>query len=468
MRRLGLSVAVTVLALAGTSAPASAGPSPSVPLVGVLVPEQVTVVDGHASPVTVAVVNGGTATAQGVVLQFGSAVRPVDAGAGLALPAGCDAQGCHVGDLEPGATRKYTVTLTPAAATWLTSTFDVTVGGAGGVLGYQAPVTVVRARGDLALTGIDDLTLNRGRSAAVPVRVRNAGTTPVDGFALIAVTEPGLQARADQGDCTPAGTVVTCRFARRLPAGATTTLPVRVSVAADAGGPHRYSISMAAVGVTGASGQSRTAAGPGRSGGPAGADAAAGFGVRVGSSPANVVAAGGSFDGASGDTATVQVGVRNVGPTGAVPPGLGWMPTVRVTIPVGVRLTGVDDDCVPGADTAEVDFGSAGTVGGTVYTCFVMTRLTSGADHLFTFTGKIIGGRQRAGSVVVDGGFQDGAAADDRAILGVRRINAGDSGGLPVTGAPTAWVALAGAVLLVIGLTVIKRRKVRVRVAPPR
>lgn len=487
LRHFGLPAATTVLALtvlaAPVSAPAFAEPTFEVPLVGVLVPEQVTVIEGTTKSVTATVLNAGTATAKAVVLQFGSAVHPVDPAVGLKVPAGCGAQGCEVGDLAPGGSRRFTFTLTPGAdATALTSTFDVTVGGAEGVLGYQSPVTVVRAKSglDLELAPIDDLRLGRGQTADVPVAVRNAGTERVDAIGLVMVAEPGLQGltkyRNCEVDADPDLSMVVCLFEQEFPAGATFSLPsatpLQIKVAPDAGGPYKYSAAVAVVGVpqqalenlSEKSGPTlRMSATP-----PAGDinedDNIQTFGVEVGKSTADSAAIGASFRGAVGDSASIQVGVRNEGPTAVIPPSLTWFQTVRVTIPAGVRLTAVDDNCVPGT---AFDFATAGTIGGRVYTCFILTYLGPGASHLFTFTAEITDPAAKPGAVVVDGGVQDPDRSNDRAAIGVQSTASGEGGGLPVTGASTGWFAAAGIALLLLGLTLhrLARRRRIVTVA---
>ena len=164
----------------------------------------------------------------------------------------------------------------------------------------------------------------------------------------------------------------------------------------------------------------------------------------------------------------MEVGLRNLGPTTMIPysPDYSWLPSVQVTIPTGVKLTGVDIDCVPGTDPTDWDFEYAGTVDGRVYTCFSQEEgVRVGEKLAFSFTGKLTGEKSTAGSIVVDGGVQDTNAKNDKAAITVslKGDSGGQGAGLPITGAPTGWVALGGAALLVAGgvaAFVFRRRRV--------
>jgi LPXTG-motif cell wall-anchored protein len=475
-KRLALPAAI-VLAMTGLAAPARA--DTGTPEVAVEVPEQVTVIEGHTKSVTATVANVGTGTAKDVVLTFGSTRHPVDPSVGLTLPAGCDAHACTVGDLAPGAKKRYTFTLTPASGSDLTSTFDITVGGAGGAVDFDAPLSVVRAKAgvDIEVAPIDDMKLGRGQSADVPVVVHNAGSEDVSGIGVFLLVQSGLQALGAYRNCevdsdADLGMVV-CLFDQKLPAGSTFTVPsatpIKVKVASDAGGPYAYNAAVIAVGVTAGDLSSAAAkSGPTLRLQSVKSVEAAGddddddgdlnpddnltdFTVTVGRSAADSAAVGASFSGAVGDTKTVKVGVRNLGPTGIIPPSLQWIQTVRVTIPSGIDLTKVDELCAPGAVTSVFDIEDTGVVDGRVYTCFVVTRLGKGDTATFSFTGTIADGTHGTGSVVVDGGVQDTDAANDKAGITVKLTADGEGGGLPVTGAPAAWLALGGAVLLLLG-----------------
>jgi LPXTG-motif cell wall-anchored protein len=478
LRSIALPAVATALALAGLTAPAHAEPSPAEPMVGVLVPEQVTVVEGKSKTIRAQVLNAGETAAKGVVLKFAG----VDPSLGLTLPAGCDADGCAVGDLAPGARKTVSFTVAPTG-TDLTSTFELSVAG------FAQEVTVIRAKGgvDLELEPIADLKLGRGQSANLPIVVRNTGSETVDSIGVVLLAESGLEALTNYRNCIVEDETeilggVICLFEQEFPAGATFTVPeatpLRIRVAADAGGPYTYGGAVVAVGVN-----DEAAAALAKKSGPtlrlqsvksAGdvtdgeapddinvEDNLAAFGVTVPKSSADVAAVGASFTGAIGDTKTVQVGVRNLGPTGLVPGSVDWIPTVRVTTPTGIDLTEVDEACAPGTGLDDFDFRDAGTVDGRDYICLLLGRLGKGDAELFAFTGTIADAAHTAGSVVVDGGSQDTAKANDKAAIQVRLTAGGGGGGLPTTGAPAGWVALGGVLLLLAGFAifVVARRR---------
>ncbi|MET0426561.1 MAG: hypothetical protein ABW046_22025 [Actinoplanes sp.] len=486
LRRLAVPAVALGLAFAGlTAAPAQADPAPGTPLIGVLVPEQVTVIDGKTKTVRAEVVNAGRTMARGVVLTFGSAQHPVDADVELTLPGSCVQGSCALGDLAPKARRTISFTVKMTGDD-LTSTFDVAVGGAAGALGYESPVTLVRAKGgvDLEVDPISDLKLSRGQTGDVPVVVRNTGTEDVTGLGVIMIGESGLQPLTRYRNCEvdpdPELGGVICLFDQTFAAGTTFTLPestpLQVKLAADAGGPYTYGAAVIAVGLTDDDFSFSTKSGPTLKleetedeDAPDDInvdDNVASFGVPVGKSAADSAAIGATFEGSVGDEKTVRVGVRNLGPTGVIPWDLEWFPTVQVTVPTGIELTGVDESCVPGLDASadDFDFFDAGTVSGRDYTCFVMDRLGKNGTALFSFTGEITDGEHSAGEVVVDGGVQDGKPANDKAAFGVEAKGSGGAGGgLPVTGTPVGLVALAGGALLIAGATaiiVVRRRRI--------
>jgi hypothetical protein len=481
LRSLALPAAATALALAGLSAPAQAAPEPDELTVGILVPEQITVIEGKSKTIRAQVLNAGPAVAKDVVLKFDK----VDPSLGLTLPASCDANGCAVGDIAAGARRTFSFAVAPTG-TDLTSTFELSVGA------FETKITVIRAKGgvDLELDPIEDMKLGRGAVANLPIMVRNTGSETVDGIGVVVLAESGLEALTSYRNCVVEDgdeelglTAVICLFEQEFPAGTTFTVPettpLRIKVAADAGGPYTYTAAVAAVGVN----DEAAAALAKKSGGPTlrlqsvksaadvtdgeapddinEEDNVAAFGVTVPKSAADVAAVGASFTGAIGDTKTVQVGARNFGPTGLVPGSIDLIPTVRVTTPTGIDLTEVDEMCAPGTGLDDFDFRDAGTVDGREYVCLLVGRLGKGDTELFSFTGTIAEGTHTAGSVVVDGGSQDTRKANDKAAIQVQLTAGGGGGGLAVTGAPAGWVALGGALLLLAGFAifVVARRR---------
>jgi hypothetical protein len=486
LQRLLLPAAATGLALSGAFAAtaAHADPVPATPLISVVVPEQVTVIEGHTKTVHAQVANAGSVAAKGVYLTFGSTAHPVDPSVGLGLPAGCDAHGCLVGDLGPGDQRTYSFTLTPTAdGTKVGSTFDLSIGAEGGVSGFDSEVTVVRAKSgvDLEVDPIDDMKLDRGQSADVPLLVRNTGSEDVDTFGVLLFAESGLEVLTQYRNCEVDEDIVNgvvCVFDQKFPAGATFTLPaatpLRIKVAADAGGPYKYSAVLAAFGlddtiaITKSSGPTlKLQAAPAATDDDPNDinldDNLAVFGVSVTKSAADSAAVGGTFAGAVGDTRTVKVGVRDLGPTGVIPSGLNWIQTVRVTVPTGLKLTRVDENCMPAGEADDLDFEHVGEVKGRDYLCYLSDRLATGAQQLYTFTGEITDGAHTGGQVVVDGGIQDTVKADDTAAIDVQVTASSGAGGgeLPITGAPAGLVALGGALLLGGGITafVVARRR---------
>ena len=471
LRSLAFPAALAAVALGGFAAPAQAAPADEEPLVGVLVPEQVTVIEGKTKTVRAEVVNAGKTAVKGVTVEFSGVAGTL----GLKLPAGCDADSCEVGDLAAGERKTLSFTLAPTGDK-LVQSFDVTVGG------FSSTVAVTRTTGgvDLEIDSIDDLKLGRGQSADLPITVRNVGTETVDSVGIVVLAEPGLSAYSKYRNCVSLDELVdeedadlggfVCQFDQEFTPDATFTVPeqtpVQIKVAPDAGGPYTYSGVVAAVGLDDElTGVLAAKKGPlleldalsssaDITDGEAPEDIneednAAIFGVTVGRSDADTAAVGGTFSGAVGDTTTVAVGIRNLGPTSTIAGTLDWMPSVRVTVPAGVRVTEVSSDCVA-ANDPEYDFGLGGEAVGNEYICFPIAGVGRGEQVDFEFTGTITGA-SGPGSVVVDGGVQDFYKANDKAALGLTLTAGGGGGGLPVTGAPTGLVALGGALLLVVG-----------------
>ncbi|GAA2618085.1 COG1361 family protein [Paractinoplanes durhamensis] len=463
LRHLALPAAVTLAALTGLATPAAAAPDDEPAFVALVVPEQVTVIEGKTKSVTATVINASDVTAKGVALTF----TKIDASVAVTLPAGCDLPtGCAVGELKPGASRKYTFKVTPNVATSadLTSSLSLKVTGADGVAGDEAQVAIVRAKGgvDLEVADIADMKLNRGQTADVPITVRNAGSETVDAIGVVLFGEDGLVALTEYRNCEDQSedglNAVVCVFEQNFPAGAEFTVPsatpLQIKVAADAGGPYTYTAAVVAVGINKVVADSLAA-----KSGPTlklqsieddytdapddlnEDDNVAAFGITLGKSAADLQAIGGTFKGAVGDETTVQVGVRNLGPTATVPPSLDGILTVTVDLPTGIEVTDGDDTCFPdlSGDPSR-------------YTCLLLNRVGVGKSELFSFTATILDSPEHtAGSVIVDGGVQDTNSANDKAVLGLELTGGGAGGGLPVTGAPAGWVAAGGALLLLIG-----------------
>ena len=469
LRSLAFPAAVAAVALGGLVAPAQAAPVDEEPLVGVLLPEQVTVIDGKTKTVKAEVINAGPTAAKSVVVEFSG----VDSSLGLKLPAGCDADSCEVGDLAAGARKVLSFTLAPTGDK-IVQSFDVSVGK------FVSTVAVARTTGgvDLELAPVGDFKAGRAESIDLPISVRNAGTEAVDSIGLLVLAEPGLTPFSEYRNCVSLDELgdielagFACKFDQEFAPDATFTVPaetpVQIKVAPDAGGPYTYTGAVVAIGVNDELTDALAAKkgplleldGLSKSADVMDGEAPedineedniASFGVTVGKSAADSAAVGGSFTGAVGDTKTVAVGVRNLGPTSTIPGTLEWMPSVRVTVPSGVRVTDVSADCIP-AGAPDFDFELAGQADGNEYVCFPLAGIGRGEQVMFEFTGTITG-ESGPGSVVVDGGVQDTKKANDKAAFGLTLTPSGGAGGgLPVTGAPTGWVALGGALLLIVG-----------------
>jgi LPXTG-motif cell wall-anchored protein len=191
--------------------------------------------------------------------------------------------------------------------------------------------------------------------------------------------------------------------------------------------------------------------------------------VNVAHNPADSVAIGDNFEGKVGHTRTIKVGIRNDGPAISRMPGEKWKPSAKVRIPSGLKLTKVDKNCVPNGD-GDPSWDQPGRVSGHDYLCVIPDfGLSVGQQQLFSFTAKIQDGKNEdEGSITVDGGVQDLKKANNVAKIEVKLPAAGGTGGtggtgggLPVTGTPTAQVAVAGLLLMLTGVSalVLTRRR---------
>ncbi|GIF26138.1 hypothetical protein BJ973_003408 [Actinoplanes tereljensis] len=297
-----LRFVVVVLAflalLAGLATPAAAA---GIPDIEVEAPQLVTVVDGRTTTVTVTVVNHSRTEVTGLVLHFGESTTS------------------QVGGLAAGRSRTFRFPLSPTAA--LVATFEVAVTGAAS---DSTPVTVVRAAAgtDLAIAGIDDVTVDHGNYANVPITIRNNGTSTISNLAVVLVAEQGLQPMAGYTNCEFdrtddfSYTAVTCRIDQAIAPGETlalpaTTNPLLVKVAQDAAGPYEYAVSAAVVGVGDAAAAAES--GPRLTLQPAKTPAdrggsVASFGITVSTAPAEVTV--------DDDTTTTGSSSTHLGSTG--------------------------------------------------------------------------------------------------------------------------------------------------------
>ena len=490
-RRLAVLTAASGLALTGPAIPAQAADEPELAYIGILSPETVTVINGQSKTVKFDLYNLGAA-AKNVVLTFGSAAKPISADLGFTAPAGCERNACAIGDLKAGERRSVKFTLKPAAsgtadpAGRLTLTTSIS-----GRLSDETSITVVRTdKGgvDLEVGDLADLKLGPGKSATVPVTVRNSGNKDVKALGLVFVglsqVTPELNYRNCERDVEIGGLI--CVFNETLAGGGTFALPpdtpLRVAVSKDAAGPYDYPVFVAAVGLTDAylfDFSKRTAGAAGRElkleavTSIAAAepnpvedlnedDNFALFSVSVPRTSADSAAIGGVFSGAIGDTSTVKVGVRNLGPSATVPASLDWIQYAHVKLPAGVELTRLDERCLPGTSLTGIDEESVATELSEItdLVCLVMEGVPGNGRYLFSLSAEILDvAGHKAGFVEVDGGVQDSKAGNDKAALTVELTAGGAGGGaggggdsLPITGAPAGLLGASGAVLLVAGL----------------
>ncbi|WP_328464396.1 hypothetical protein OHA21_40660 [Actinoplanes sp. NBC_00393] len=473
-RRLAVPAVAGSLAFAGLATPAQAEEIPEfdVPLVGILSPETVTVINGQSKTVKFDLFNIGGGAAKNVVLDFGTVAPDM----GLTAPAGCTGTVCALGDFKPGEQRTIKFTLKPSGAAPakvlnLSTTVD-------GVESDAVSITVVRTDkggADLEMGDIKDLKLGLGGSADVPVVIANTGNEPVEHLGVMVIPVfGGIRADLNYRNCVTDAEFggLLCVFDEPLAGGGTFTLPektpLRVSVPKDTGGPFDYPVFVAAVGLTdkyvaefatltkgtkGAELKLETLAKASAEEEPEAVedlnpdDNITDFSVSVPKTSADSAAVGGTFRGAIGDTSTVKVGVRNLGPTATVPPMADEIPYVHVRLPRGVELTDLDERCLAGTSPDDVSFAE----GGRDFICLDFQGLGKGRTSLFSFTVEITEGEHDSGRVTVDGGVQDSKSGNDKAALDVELTGGGSGGGLPITGAPAGLVAGGGAALLIAG-----------------
>ncbi|GAA4944134.1 hypothetical protein [Actinoplanes utahensis] len=494
--RLALTTAASGLAVTGLALPAQADPKVDVPYVGIFGPEAVTVINGQSKTVKFELYNLSSVAAKDVVLDFGSKTAPISPELGFIAPSGCTDDVCRIGDLKAGERRTLTFTVKPAAATSAapaeTIALSVT---AGGKLSDETVIGVVRTdKGgvDLEMADIADLRLSGGASADVPVVVRNSGDQDVKALGLVvlanAITPLLDYTNCERIDEEGVGAVV-CVFNDTLPAGGTFTLPaatpLRVKAPAGVAGPFDYQVYVGAVGLTdkfvydfakrttGATGKvleleavaSVSAAEPDAVEDLNEDDNYTDFAVRVPKTSADSSAVGDAFTGAVGEDDTVQVGLRNLGPSAVIPASPAWIQAAHIRLPTGIQLTRVDERCAPGTSIDDVDETVTDLSEVTDLVCVIMESVPAGDRYLFELSGEILDvAEHKAGAVTVDGGVQDAKSGNDKAALTVAVTSTGGEGGsLPITGAPAGLIAAGGAVLLaagVIALRTARRRRI--------
>ncbi len=483
INRLALTTAAAGLTLTGLATPAQAASEMDFAYVGIVVPETVTVVNGQTKTVKFDLYNLSDVAAENVTVAFGSAAKPIPADLGFTAPAECAENVCQVGSLKPGQRRSVTFTLKPTGSGTTPASAITLFSSVAGKLSDETSLAVVRtAKGgvDLEIDGVTDMKLSPGKSADVPVLIRNAGDKEVKALGLVLMAPYGITPVLDYRNCERLAeggmSVIVCVFNEGLAGGGAFTLPadtpLRIKVPADAAGPFDYPAYVGAVGLTdkyvfdfakrtaGAAGKelkmeallSATAEEPDVVEDLNEDDNYVHFTVSVPKTSADSAAIGGVLRGSIGSEASVKVGLRNNGPSAVIPPGIDWMPYVHVKLPTGVELTEADYRCLPGRSLTDIDETVQDPADVTDLVCLVIDSVKPDKKFLFDISAEIIDSLDyKAGAVTVDGGVQDSKSGNDKAALTVKLTAGGEGGGLPITGAPAGLIAAGGAALLVAG-----------------
>jgi hypothetical protein len=476
--RLALPAAVIGLTALGTAVPAQAAVES--PDIEISVPDRVVTTDGASKTVPFEVLNTGETAVTGLVLDFKAAGPAI----GFQPPTGCTATGCTVGDLAPGARKSYTFTVKPTAALPTAgATLGLSVHDAEAKWQVESTVTVVRAALgiDLETAHIPDIKLDPGKSAPLPIQVRNNGNKVAEGVAIALAGQPYVTFPIKYSNCTAVKDLpgIICVFDGDLEPGSafglSPTTPLEVSADKAVPGPADYYLGMSAYGLDDTDQQAGIAAAR-KAAKEAGTklelvpaprtlavdqselnewDNSVSFYAKVGLNQADSVAIGDNFEGKVGDTRTIEVGFRNDGPAAMLGESKTWKHSAKVRIPSGLKLTKVDRDCVPNGD-GEPSWDHPGQVSGHDYLCVASRQLAVGGKELFSFTAKIENGKNEdEGSITVDGGVQDPKKANNEAKIEVKLSTAASSGGagggLPITGTPTGTIAGTGLLLVLAG-----------------
>ncbi len=484
LRRIVLPPLAAGLAVTGLALPARADSITDFPLLVLDLTDTITVIDGQSKTVKFEVDNFGGGAAEDVRISFGA----MPAGIGFVPPAGCSATECKLDKLAAGEKHAYTFSVKADAATAaITSSFEVGI-----ALGLEewdeVDVAVVRtSKGgvDLEIGAIDDLKLGRGESAELPpVAIKNTGNVKSATLGLVLGSLEGVTPDMDRyRNCeydTDEGAVV-CVLDQTLAAGQSATVdpatPLAFKAAKDATGPQGYFAAVSAVGLTDKYVAAFTKRNAGKTGdklalkttSSAAAitdgdvdddlnpdDNTAAFTITTPMAPADVKALGGVFEGATGDSATVEVGEQNLGPFATALLDFKSLPYVHVKLPAGVELTKADEFCLPGTSLDDVDVD--GTLASRDWVCLVLGQLRKGDKETFAFTGTIGDGSHDAGFVQVGKSVQDTVPGNDRAALTVEEQDS-----LPLTGPSAGLLAGAGALLLAAGVflfRIARRRRI--------
>jgi hypothetical protein len=197
----------------------------------------------------------------------------------------------------------------------------------------------------------------------------------------------------------------------------------------------------------------------------------------VGKQGVDLAAIGATATGAAGDTVAVLVGVKDNGPA-ALDQSQSGLAAALVTIPAGATVTTVPDGCFRNTSDSILK----GDPTAIQYACFADTVLPVGTSTMWKFGLKITkvvpnatGAVQLNPSCECDLFSDDTNRANDNAKIVLNPVagagtgsgdggTGGEGGGLPVTGPQTAFLGLAGALLVAAGVTgfaVTRRRRTR-------
>jgi LPXTG-motif cell wall-anchored protein len=196
--------------------------------------------------------------------------------------------------------------------------------------------------------------------------------------------------------------------------------------------------------------------------------------IRVdGDNKADFAAIGAVLRGPAGTTVTPALGAKNNGPA-TLDLRIGSGESVihaTITVPPGTTAVRVPRECAPAANGV-VDWENAGKPGAGVYLC-TLGDLVHPAGEMFTSDLELridsVIDNARGSVVLYDRQFEvptyplDPNKSNDKADI-VVNPTAGGGGSLPITGAPTWSIAVAGAVLLLLGaagLLLARRRRMR-------
>ncbi|MDG4785869.1 hypothetical protein O7626_08000 [Micromonospora sp. WMMD1102] len=482
MFRIGLAVSLAGLLSPAVGSPAEAREPAAV--VALTAPSQVRVPEATTSPKSAKflIENPSGQTARNVSVRIDVAGLPDTIT--TVIPAeerGCrqvEEIVCTLPELAAGSAHTFTVGVLPAPGAGARSgTITAKSRADNAAESYPATTQVALVRGsrhDLFVAAIDEFELAAGKTAELPVAIRNEGSATVSSVSIGVQVFAPLETPDPYGNCeyfAPNRTLI-CRVDQPLAPGETLVVdpatPLLVKVAANAPGPYTYRGKVSAYPYVDEEPPLPEPDSAGRSGGrqlrlvPASTaarvpvedvnedDNTSLVSIRVPLNPADSVALGASVSGPLGVTKTVRVGIRNDGPADVLLPDVEpWRPSALVTIPEGLSVQRFPAEC------------EADGTGGLRYRCYPADPLRAGATVHFEFAAEVAGPAGAAGSIVVDGGVQDLETANNTATITFDDGGGGGADELPITGTPTGPTATFGTLLVTAGVlcVVLTRRR---------